>query len=55
MKQSPTWEANRSSAGQVVTRILRYLKVHYRVHKGPPPATNLRQISSVKAPPIKLL
>ena len=59
MKQSSSWEVNRSSAGQVVTRILRNPKFYSRVHKGPPPAPNLRQISSVNAPapppPIQLL
>ena len=34
MKQSPSWEADRSSASQIF-RILKNQKVHYRIHKSP--------------------
>jgi hypothetical protein len=33
MDQSPSWEANRSSATQEITYILWNLEVHYRIYK----------------------
>jgi hypothetical protein len=35
MEQSPSWEANRSSASQKISRILLNPKVHHRIHKKP--------------------
>ena len=55
MKQSPFWEASRSPASQKIHRALWNPKVHYRIHKRPPPVPILRQINPVHASPTYFL
>jgi hypothetical protein len=50
MEQSPSSEANRSSAIQEIPRMLWNLKIYYRIHKNLPPVPVLSHIDAVRAP-----
>jgi hypothetical protein len=49
MEQSPSWEANRSSASQEIPRVIWNPKVYDHIQKHPPPVPILGQINPVHA------
>ena len=50
MEQSPSWEANWFPASQEIPRISWKPKVHYCIHKCPPPVPILSQLDPVHTP-----
>ena len=55
MQHSPSWEASRFSASQEIPLILWNSKVHYRIHKFPPPVPILSQLIPIHTPTSRFL
>jgi len=55
MEQSRSWEANQFEVSQEIPHILPNLKVHYHIHKYPPPVPIVSQLDSVHTPTSQFL
>ena len=55
MEQSPSWEANSSSASQEIPYILWEPEVHYHMYKRLPAVPNLSQLNPVNSSPSHFL
>ena len=55
MEKSPSWDANRFTASQEIPHILWNPKVHYSIHKCPPPVPIPNQFDPVHGPTSQFL
>jgi hypothetical protein len=55
MVQSTSWEPSPFAASQEISRVLWNMKVHYRIHKSPPPLSILSQLNAVHTPTFHFL
>jgi len=54
-ERRPSWKANKSAAKPRISHILLSAKVHYHIHKSPPPVHLLSHINPVHVSPFHFL